>query len=614
MRRGVEVVLLLAGCVSGCTLFGKHTMATGMDGGLDAKAPGPDGGGVPEGGVPESGAAEGGDDAGLSPGALAFLSELDVYKNGGKIPAAGLMGEVTVTVNPDGSHTVSMAGTNGHERLHIDRQPSGAFTLTADVNGDGKVDSQMTKTISGSTATTVWELDDNLNGKFNWRATMSYGHDVNTVAAKLEQTPFGGTNLVETAAYSGAVATAAACQGKSPAEVMMGGSCDANGAGAMAPKPNFCQPPTPGTGSSGGGCFWPGGTDTWASADVRPIRIGGTNFFKITQGAMRCSDEQYRTIELALYAAWADFDANVVKGLEPSWASVTDAIANRSIYYGCALPSCLPSGVVAATHAAYFADLPRADAVVITTIAPFILQKGEGATEEIIIHEWFHPDLDHIPDQNGANARDRIYGCSRVAAGVKSWNAGLYLGQCCDASSARDHAMCAQDPARKEKFGVQDIFRETADGYVEQPNGSFTGYTDKPMPPTCVQDMGTSTAVCSCYLEQVPAYCDQTVLTQSAALGLGLLEASGSLTLPNCCETCPGSTPIAGIGRCGTYSPGTQCPPKTTCGQLPSNGGIASGPTPQWRQFPAAEEAGQAKAPYAMGSTGNCAPVAGFPY
>src|SRR5262249_44083019 len=150
---------------------------------------------------------------------------------------------ITVTVNSDGTSTLSMAGANGTERLHVDSKSARAYTLTADANGDGKVDERMTATESGGVTTTVWERDDGLSGTFNWRATMTFG-DPAGVGSQVEEIPFGGSAYAVTSTYAASVAMAAqACATAKPADIEPGQACDAvaDAAGSYAPKPSYCQ-------------------------------------------------------------------------------------------------------------------------------------------------------------------------------------------------------------------------------------------------------------------------------------------------------------------------------------------------------------------------------------
>jgi hypothetical protein len=583
----------------GCTLFTRKSNES-PDAGVEGGARTADGDGT-EGGEGGSGA--------LPASTQAYLNELSVYSHGGTLPAAGNRGAVTSTANSDGSHTISIAGAKGTERLHVEWQGFGSYTATADVNADGTVDEQFTTTTSGSVPTTVWELDKNTSGAFNWRATMTTSPSL-SVSAMVEQIPLGMTTFTETSAYASTVATAGpACANADPKAIETNGSCDAL---AMYPStPTFCQFPTPPTPTPPKECFWSGGVgDQWRHTEVHPVTaLGAGPYYIITDGPMKCTFEQSQAIVAALRVAGPDFDNAVVNTLNDTWALVDVAVSLTSgIYYGCAPPPCA-GAVAAATAGAYFSDVQN---VFITAIDPGIVALGADVLEEIIIHEWYHVILQHVPDAKGGSERDFIYACSRVANGGKAWNAGKYLGDCCDASSARDHAMCA-DETLKLQFGVQHIFQEAANGFIETPNPGFTGYMDMNPPPTC-SDTATppNKADCLCYLEQVPAYCDQTTLTQDDALKLGLVNAAETISSVDCCESCPVATPIAGLGLCGTHTTTTTClPPPEVCTTLP-DGEYAIGPTPLWRNPPASPLAGQAPTSEVM--DGGCQPVAGFPY
>src|SRR5262249_37036054 len=153
------------------------------------------------------------------------------------------------------------------------------------------------------------------------------------------------------------------------------------------------------------------------------------------------------------------------------------------LLYGCANPSCVPSNVHATTHSAMFKN-GSAPGAFITTFNPSDAAagaaSGDEALEELLVHEWFHVTESHPSgDPNGSEWRDEIYACSRYANNCRAWDKGFYLGRCCDASSARDAAMCA-DQKHKADFGIQTVFVETSWGLVEKTPG-----TDVTIGPTC---------------------------------------------------------------------------------------------------------------------------------
>jgi hypothetical protein len=577
-----------------------------------------------DGGQPSD--AESNGDGALPAATLAYFDELEIYKKGGTIPASGKRGAITVTVGSGGSHTISMAGSNSTERLHMDYTGHGAFTLTSDFDGNGKVDEEMTATTTGGTTTTIWNRDDNLGGVMNWRATMTMDSTAG-VSATVEQIPFGSITLAEVSSYSGAIAMASGkCASLNPLAIESGDDCDAIklSKGLFAPKPNLCQmsPTTSNvdqpkcTGTNGKPTFNFDGLNQFSTTSlVRPQSLfpnQSTPYSVITRGPMKCDSTQTAILAQAVAMAGPDFDAAVVNSLNASWASVDATVATQGVMYGCEQPSCSPDGTVAVTSWPQFVDSPN---VWITSIQPSIIALGANVLEEIIIHEWFHTVIGHIPDATGGDERDQVYACSRVANGGKSWNAGFYLGICCDASSARDFAMCA-DPTNKLQFGVYNMFVETNDGLIEKPNSGFTGYSDQVTPAICVDDSSPpKSSNCQCYLEQTPAYCDQTPLTQDQALKLGVLKAAGTLTESVCCETCPASTPYAGT-LCGTAGPGTECPPMDDCSTISQGGLSPDGPTFLWRNPLPAILCGQAKSSDVDGlsMTVDCSQVMGFPY
>jgi hypothetical protein len=648
----VAAAAALAGCTlttttSGTAPDGSSVGDGGQGGGYDARS---EGGPVAEGGGTEAGddgggadgtlgggdgatadgaasldgaAADGGDDGApptIDPVALETMAQhMGVFRNGGTIPAAGDRGDITVTVNADGTKTLSMAGKTTGERLHIEWASVGSYTLTADVNTDGTIDERITATTDASgVTTTVWERDSNLNGTFDWRSTTTHTPQVG-ITQTLEQVPPGGAGYVTTDTYSAPFAEAVrTCPSL---DVKAGGACDAHLLAQpgqdFPPVPNYCvygpppPPPPPPADAGGGGCWFEG--DPATTSDVAPESLyttsacpscGYVTFSTITAGPMQCNDQQTKDIAAALVRAWSDTEAAIISRINPTFAEVLFNVANyHHYYYGCSSPACAGDTTAAFTEQPKFSDAP--DVPVTDFHATNTLTMGQDAIEEVIIHEWFHAGghPGHEGTRNGRGGRDMVYSCARYADGCRAWNSGFYLGLCCDASSARDAAMCA-DADHKSAFGIQNIFVETSPGFAQTPNGLDTG-----APPLCTDLTPNSPMNPCCMLERTAAYCDQTPLSDQdiVTLASAPVPIDAVLHYPSCCESCPPATPYAGYQVCEVHDSTTTCPPMASslCMTTPPL------PTRIWRQPAAAMEIGMAQDPMAGYP---CAPVPGCAY
>jgi hypothetical protein len=582
--------------------------AKGDSPGADASTDGSEGGAI------DGSSGDGGSSGG---GAAEFLADLEIFRNGGTIAALGGFGPIQVVVDGSGTH-ISVAGAKGTHRLQIEWTSAGSYTLAGDINADGKVDDQKTVTTTGGVTTTVWELDDNLNGGFNWRNTVT--NDGKQITSKIEAIPFLGTTYATLSSYSApALEFEANCNTKkSPEALGMGEACDPNAQVANFPStPTFCQKDNPST--TAGGCSGVhfDGPNPWSKSYLNPAPLfsgHATPFFEIRSHSMACNPMQKKMLVEALEEATGRFLSTMPALNGDRFTDVMKGLGKLDgIYYGCALPSSAAGcNVLAVTGPSELTDSPNSK---ITTLDPSIFTAGQDALEEILIHEWFHAaGISHPDDPNGSSQRDFIYSCSRVVDQCKAYDSGFYLGFCCDASSARDHAMCA-DVSNKGQFGVQLIFRETADGIIEEPTG-LSGFDNKGIPGSCVDEMNQA-ASCQCMIEQVPAYCDQVTITEQTADSMfGTAVALSTLTLPNCCESCPAGSPYASIPPCGTVDPtsDTECPPMSTCTVLPTTGGTARGPTPKYRFTLPAIAAGQAVSSSPTSKQYDCQPVSGCNY
>ena len=533
---------------------------------------------------------------------------------------------VNVTLNADGSHSLTIPGANGTTRVSIDWTSGRSFTMTTDVNADGVIDDQRTVTTTSGTTTSLWQVDRSLAGAFDWKNTVTRTSSVTTSTVE-EILPLGGTTFVTTSEFTDSAFDLAGPKCIPPQ--LDGTTCTPNGADSVAPKPTFCAPPS--TTPTGGPCgtqgqpaciTWIPDGQTWTTAEVGPSALlsvpqqSRNKFYFMTEGAMLCTPEQAAQLTSVVTTALGDIDDTMIDLNIGKWAQLLMALTNTPLYFGCSLPATAQGrGIVAVTQYADFSDDPN-DAIMITAIDPSIFTAGDNALEEIITHEWFHVAGDSHPhDPNGWAARDQIYSCARSINQGKAFSDGFYLGVCCDASSARDHATCA-DADNKEQFGIQNMFVETTDGIVESPNSGLTSYTNNAPPKECVAMDNTPPAPCGCTLESVPAYCDQTLVTEQEALGDGIFVAASTLTEPNCCESCPSATPYT--TACPMVSPTSPaiCEAATSCAPLPQPGAnVAAGPTPPLRNPAASVVAGQALwSSDVMGSAINCPALPGYAY
>jgi hypothetical protein len=243
------------GCTAafvGCTPASTEARHGSADAGADSPSGSPDGGSL----------SDGSDGAG--PSGSAFATALNVIRNGGTLPAKGKNGPVTVKVNPDGSRSATIPGkVAGVDRLDIEWTSSTSFSVTADVNGDGKIDEQRNVTTSNGLTTDVWQLDRSLSGSFDWRSTTTL--DETTLTSVLEEILPFATAFTTTATYSAsALQQSAGCV---PPQ-MTGSTCDPTGGNAVPPTPKYCmQPPPPAPPCTENCC----GNDGQLTLDSEPV-------------------------------------------------------------------------------------------------------------------------------------------------------------------------------------------------------------------------------------------------------------------------------------------------------------------------------------------------------
>jgi len=212
--------------------------------------------------------------------------------------------------------------------------------------------------------------------------------------------------------------------------------------------------------------------------------------------------------------------------------------------------------------------------------------------------------MHHQVDAAGSESRDVINACARVGDQCKAWNVGFYLGKCCDASSARDGAMCAS-AENKQSYGGYEMYVETASPYVEEPSGATDPATN-----VCADTDGNA-ADALCAIESMFAFCDQTPFTAGETtdpIPSGY-PSKGQEALPAlsgfvCVEECPAMTPDT-PSLCATNLPPTAIPPMDP--EPPQ----AAGPTPFWRSPAFAVQAKGSSNPFngQAGSQTTCGPV-----
>jgi hypothetical protein len=578
-----------------------------------------------------SDAASSSDSGPLSGGATAFFSDLGVFQKGGTVPGANGNPAIVVTVNPDHTRTVTIAGPNGTSRLVLVWKNSRSFSMKVDANGDGVVDDQTSVTTTNGVTSSLLEQDRNLGGTFNYRNTTTLKKG--SFHSVVEEILPLASSFVTTASYNGSDFdyVGPLCV---PAQLPGGTACAAK---TKAPRPKFCALPDPPV--DGIDCGFPGADacitwiadgQTWHTTDVAPRDlppVANANLMGIiTAGPMACNAGQIEMLTRVVTQAAADFHEAMPSLNNEKYAQVMTGLASAPLLYGCKLPTFgapVARGIVAVTNYADFlldgavTDYATDDAK-ITAFDASSFGSGDDYLEELLVHEWFHVAGDHHPhDANGYFARDQIYSCSRIVDKGRAFAQGHYLSvDCCDASSARDHASCASAD-KKLKFGLQNIFIETPTGLLEIPAPGLTSATDQPLTNQCFNEGTGDQAPCGCVVERVAAYCDQVVLTEQDALShFGLTAAANSLRTFSCCESCPASTPAAAV--CGTADPANPptCISTQACTPLPSTASqIAAGPTIGLRNPADAVRDGQATWPgNGMSLSLNCPPVAGFLY
>jgi hypothetical protein len=617
--------------------------ATGLGEAMAADAPGADGAGTQD-----AAGGDADDDGGPfvplvpAPPMQTFFDDTAVFLHGGTIADPDTGYTTTVTLGPSGARTISTVDATGLERVHIDWTSLGASTMTA-YRADGTIDESMTTTSSGNVVTTVWQLDKDLDGTFDWRST-TQSTDRQQITQTIEELSPGAADLTVTSTYTGPDLDEGNCQEPKqldPLAVDVGASCDAlalttdpnysifapaptycNGGDGAAPQSSMDQTcNAPGTppciAPIGSGCT-PTMNDchlTWSKSALSPVELfasapvvgSGLPIYAATSGPMACTKAQRTSIARAVQEAFPELAFTLIKNWTAEWTQLLTGITNQSdtglsgvtdgLYYACAMPPGVAANDEAVTIWAGFSDANNAK---LTMLNPslFDARYGLDALEEIVTHELMHAGgYRHQPAPDGGQQRDYIYSCARIADGCRAFDEGFYLGACCDASSSRDAAMCA-GPENKAQFGVFGLFTETK---------SPTYYVS--VPPTQLPDQVCYASgsyqydSCLCSIAIMPAYCDHTPLQWSEWLNYAAtVQIAETMFQPQCCEACPSGDNAYSNGVCGTQASGssTTAPPGVMQSYLPQGGTntvvAARAPTVRWRSPIAAIAAGEAMA------------------
>src|SRR5262249_39582011 len=151
---------------------------------------------------------------------------------------------------------------------------------------------------------------------------------------------------------------------------------------------------------------WYDGVTTFVATTVGADEsVPGTAILQ--SGLSGCNSAQVTLLKQALNQALAD--VATIGGINPGYLDrVLKGLGRGMVVYGCNVPSCLDSSVVASTSGPATDPFPDAPTAGITVINPSVFAAGKDAVEEIIIHEWFHfagmPHQDN--DTSGNQQRD----------------------------------------------------------------------------------------------------------------------------------------------------------------------------------------------------------------
>ncbi len=491
-----------AGDATGETALGDTATSDGPtsgDGALEAA----DGGGTD--------AADAGDvsppaDGGTTADIAALDVILGVYRKGGTVDLDGDGSkETTVVVNADGSKDITTAGKKGlREKLHyVDARN---LTDAVDEDGDGVFDRTETVSSAGKVVTRVSVEDRDADGTPDLRVTSTI-----TPGAS------GGAVTKGTVEVWGSPPDGSAATWLTTGTVTDG----------LPPMADCYHPPTTTTGAAGN--CWFDALGSWATEGVTNSVALYNDARVIVSGPNACGPLQVAQLDAAYRGAVHDVQ-RIGQINTTRLSAIYLHLSEGPLLYGCATPSCAPSGVVAITagpEVPTFDDNLHAS---FTAVAPYVFSDGEFFTEEIVLHEWMHLGNVHHEklDPNGNHARDWIYSCSRFA---NQWKAPHeYLGIIDDASSSRDGARCATLDHKKQ-FGRGRTNREEGIPFTETSPGSTMSML------FCATDWLTTPAgAATCSVNGTPTYCDQTIIAPAD-------RNPGELRSHLCAAACPYAYP-----------------------------------------------------------------------
>jgi hypothetical protein len=462
-----------------------------------------------------------------------------------------------VTLNPDGSRTITVAGKNGTTRQQTQWSSFQSYTITDDENADRTVDKTTTVTNANNVTTTVVEQDTDLDGVPDWRQTGTVGTSgpppfpLTMTAEEMLLPPDGGVRQYLPVAQSTTVSPRFA----ESTSCFRNLSLPPSDAGAGAPDCWFDDVPKTWSDTQGkstplfGSVLDPGGV-------LDHIRV-------LTTGKSACDVISHGIIQDAFNQALGE-GLTRIGGINVGHAiDLVVALAEKDLIIGCEYPACLAAqghaGGMAYHDGADLSDDPGAD---IIEIRPEIIQQGVDPTAEMVLHELFHyAGKEHDNgDEGGTNARDYIYACARYGNSCRGYP-GFYLGYPGDASSARDAAMCA-DADNKGQFGVQAIAVQS-----DKLCGSETAPGPQTPHDVCsVADPAPPTTPCTCCVANVWDYCDQTLIPAASATSKELDEFQCCLACPTGFAWNPAVCPTGLVGVPKWQAPSK--PPVTTCQPL----------------------------------------------
>jgi hypothetical protein len=423
---------------------------------------------------------------------------IQVYQRGGTLDfdRDGRV-DTTVTVAPDGTQTIVVAGTRGPRVRSVVRSLDD-YETRVDDNDDGTFDiTRTSSTIAGVTAR-VETRDRNFDGTPDLRVTQT--RTTAMVEEFMRPRTGGAPRWVITRAGNGLndYVSPSVTSCTPPADI-------------APPTPGPSTPPA--TGFCGTGCSMRCFYDNRAALEASSVggftSLPSTSVRLLNRGMAACSAEQMTRINTALVAVGQDLAR--IRSINAAYVDeILTSLSRVRLFVGCAIPACAPTNTLAWTQAwrhRVWEDPSTATVLLNPSTLNLTNAAVRGpAVRELLVHELFHlseSHEDYESTNNGYEARDHIYACARFAV---RWAAGLefYLGTTRQASSARDAATCASMD-HKRAYGVGSANLRTDRFFVEILPGA-----EMDVPVCSIDAMTMPASQPDCAVVTYQTYCDQT--------------------------------------------------------------------------------------------------------